>query len=247
MPERPSVATHAHTVDVGIVEIETGLAGFRPDAGAFRLETPSLVKIGITNHLQLDLFGGIGVISQPSSRAWGAGDLAIGVKWRLLDSARGVGDLAVQPTVKLPTGSTGKGTGTGTTDVAVTVVSSHAVGGVTIDTNVGATWRSGDGSAAPTMTTVWAVSTGVPVRGRLGWVAEVFGYPGTRGPSGQQPLVGLLSGPSFAVSRSVVVDAAGIIGVAGNQPRTICAGLTWNVGQLARASARRRVDRLRAR
>ena len=132
----------------------------------------------------------------------------------------------------MPTGSASSGAGTGTTDVSLLVISSHALGPVAMDLNAGYTRRSGDGTAAPRAATVWTASFGGPWRGRAGWVAEIYGYPATSGPSGAASIVAVLVGPTWLVRRWLVLDGGVIVPVTGPQPRAVYAGLTYNVGRL---------------
>ena len=143
-----------------------------------------------------------------------------------------IGRFAVLPSIKLPTGSAARGTGTGTTDVGLLIISSHEFGALSIDVNAGYTRRSGDGTRAPRNTTLWTTSFGGPVAGRVDWVGEVYGYPGTSGPAGDKPIVALLGGPTFEVQKWLVLDAGLIIPVTGPQPRAVYSGLTWNIGRL---------------
>ena len=83
------------------------------------------------------------------------------------------------------------------------------------------------------------MSWGWPIAGGFGWTAEVFGYPGTRGPAGQRPIVALLTGPTWAVREYLVLDAGIIVGLAGPEATTGYAGVTWNIGRLWRAGASR--------
>src|SRR6185312_15403736 len=127
----------------------------------------------------------------------GIGDIAAALKWRVLDDAPLLGDFAIMPGVKAPTGSAARGTGTGTTDATLLLISSHDLGPVGLDVNVGYTQRTGNGRDAPTTATLWTVSLGGPFHGALGWVAECYGYPGTSGSAGQAPIVALLGGPTY--------------------------------------------------
>ena len=142
-----------------------------------------------------------------------------------------LGDFAVQPSLKLPTGSTSRGFGTGTTDGGVLLVSSHQVLGGEIDANAGITFRGGDGTDAPKTSTVWAVSGGRSIAGPLGAVVEVFGFPGTSGPSGGPPQVGLLFGPTCALRPSLVLDAGAIVNVRRLGGNAVYVGLTANLGR----------------
>ena len=223
-PERPTVATHAGTVAPGWFEVESGIEVDHVSPGVSSLSTPTLLKFGVVSHLQFDLM--VTTVRPSSAQPLGFGDASIAVKWRLLDDAPLVGDFALQPSLKFPTGSPARGTGTGTTDVSLLAISSHDLGPVALDINVGYTRRNTPGAAANAM--VWTVSTGTTVAGRWALAAELFGYPGF----GQPASVGFLAGPTCAVRPWLVLDAGFIARVAGDQSPALYAGLTWNVGRL---------------
>ncbi len=223
-PERPTVATHAGTVAPGWFEIEWGVERDRLDPGINALATPTLLKFGVASHVQFDV--SFTTVRPSSAEPLGFGDAGVGVKWRLLDDAPLVGDFAVQPSIKLPTGSMARGTGTGTTDASLLLISSHVLGPVSLDINVGYTRRSARGDSANAM--LWTVSTGTSLGGPLAFAAELYGYPGF----GSGPSVGFLAGPTYTVHRWFVADAGFIANVAGGQPPALYAGLTWNVGRI---------------
>jgi hypothetical protein len=139
-------------------------------------------------------------------------------------------DVALLPQLKLASG--GRTRGTGTTDASLLLIDSRTIGDVSLDLNVGATWRSGRGTDAPRTATLWTVSAGLPVRGALGWALECYGYPGTSGPAGSAPVVAILTGPTLAVRTTLAVDAGFITPLAGPQPHALYAGLVTNVGRL---------------
>ena len=238
-PERPTVATHAFTVAPGIVEMEAGFLQQRPESASNQIGVPVLFKIGLGSRLQLDVAPGwLRNANGGDAQSWFT-DLTVGVKWRLNDSAPVLGAFAFQPTVSLPTGSVESGTGAGTTSLNLLLVSSRKVHGVSLDVNAGVSLRGGDGSAAPNTSTLWAVSTGIPVTNRLAWAAEVYGYPGTAGPAGAAPVVAFLTGPSFGLTDSTVVDLGMIFNISGLGTavyglgvNSIYAGLTWNMGRI---------------
>jgi hypothetical protein len=235
-PERPTVATHAGTVARGWVEMEMGAESDRYGDTSRGAVVPVVTKIGLASHVQLSIVGaGVrpprGGAAGSSDVLLGAGDLAVGVKWRLADNLPVLGRFAVFPTVKFPTGAAASGTGTGTTDAGLLLISSHDVGPVALDLHVGFTRRSGDGQTAPKNATVWTVSFGGPARGPLGWAAEVFGYPTTSGPAGQGATTAALFGPTFALRGWLVLDAGVIVPLSGSPPRAVYAGATWNVGR----------------
>ena len=227
-PERPTVATHAGTVATGWFEIETG--GERDQLGGeTSWLTPTVLKLGIGSHAQLSVFGSS---SAPAQTSVGIGDTGAGVKWRLLDDAPVLGDFAILPSVKLPTGNASQQQGTGTTDVGFLLISSHDLGPVAMDINVGYTRRSGNGTRAPKNATLWTASFGGPAVGKLGWVAEMYGYPHTTGPVGQASIAAVLAGPTYTARDWLAFDTGVIIPVTGPQPHAVYAGLVWNVGKV---------------
>jgi len=228
-PERPTVATHAGTVAPGWLEIEAGVERDRVDPSASLVSTPTVFKVGLAPRVQLSLFG---TAIRPPSASIGIGDVAAGVKWRLVDDAPILGDFAVLPALKFPTGSVGTGTGTGTTDVSLLLISSHQFGDVAMDLNAGYTRRSGNGANAPTSATLWTASFGGPFAGPVGWVAECYGFPATGGPSGLASIVALLGGPTLTVEPWLVFDAGVIIPVTGPQLRALYAGAVYNVARM---------------
>ncbi len=228
-PERPTVATHAGTVAPGWFEIELGVERDQFTPSALGGSTPTVLKFGIADNMQLSISGGL---SKPTGASAGLGDGSIGLKWRLVDDAPIVGDFAVLPAIKLPLGSSSTGAGTGTTDGSLLLISSHDFGSTAMDINVGYTRRSGDGSNAPRTATLWTVSFGGTIVGPVGYAAECYGYPGTGGPAGQAPIVALLGGPTLQVKSWFEVDAGIIIPVTGPQAHSVYAGLVYNVGQL---------------
>jgi len=231
-PERPTVATHAGTVAPGWVEFEAGTEFDRYAARSWGWSVPVLSKSGIAPRVQLNIQAP--VVRPVGNATAGVGDVALGVKWRVVEGAPILGNFAILPSLKYPSGSTSSGTGTGTTDWSLLVISSHDLGPIAMDVNAGYTRRSGNGNAAPRNATVWTTSFGGPAHGRLGWVAELYGYLGTSGPSGSPPIEAFLSGPTIQLRKSLVLDAGYIAPIAGPQPRAVYAGVVYNVGRVHR-------------
>lgn len=232
-PERPTVATHAGTVAPGFLEFETGVEFDRLDVDHLTIGT-LVTKIGVTSHLQFSIFASV---VAPTGSAGGVGDVATGFKWRIADGHSILGDFAILPSVKFPTGSLAQGSGTGTTDATLLLISSRDAGPVHIDLNAGYTRRSGDGTNAPRSSAVWTASFGGTFTELVGWTAEFFGYPGTEGPSGAAPTAAFLAGPTFAVRNWFVVDIGVIVPITGAQPRAAYAGFVYNVGRIWGTSA----------
>jgi hypothetical protein len=227
-PERPTVATHAGSVAPGFLEIETGIQ-FDRMAGEWNGTTlPSVFKTGLSPATQLE-------ITLPflgsANRAIRVGDVTASLKWRFIETSP-IGRVAIQPSVKLPSGSEPNGYGTGTTDLQLLLISSKTLGPAQMDLNLGYTHRSGDGTSAPKDATVWTASFGGPARGPVGWVVECFGYPKTSGPAGQPSTAAILAGPTFTAHRWLVFDTGVIVPLTGWLPHSAYVGLTWNAGHL---------------
>ena len=231
-PERPTVATHAGTVATGWLEIELGGERDHYSDGDNTLSFPTNIKIGVFPRGQVNLIasGLFGTMSNPSAK--GIGDVTLGLKYRLLEAATIVNDFAILPSVKFPSASVARGLGSGTTDVSLLLISSRSVGPADVDINVGATQHFGGGADTPKISTLWTVSAGFPVTGRLGWAAELYGFPGTSGANGAREIVAILTGPTWQPMKWLATDAGIIEPVKGPQPRAFYAGLVWNVGKI---------------
>jgi len=227
-PERPTVATHAGTVAPGYLEIEAGVEHDRFSPSLSSSIAPVVFKFGAASHVQISAF--TSVLRNPAGTS--IGDFALGAKVRVLDDAPILGDFAILPAIKFPTGSTDKGAGTGTTDGSLLLISSHDFGAVDLDLNAGITRRGGDGTVAPKTASVWAVSFGGAFSEQLGWVWEFYGYPGTSGPAGAAPIVAILAGPTFRVRNSLALDFGGIFPIRGPQPHALYVGGVQNVGRI---------------
>jgi hypothetical protein len=227
-PERPTVATHAHTVAPGYVELEAGVQGDRIDRDSRAYGAPIVWKVGLASHVQLNVTTPA-VFSAPGRHS-GAGDVGIGVKWRLLDQHPVLGDFAVFPSVKLANGSAARGIGSGTTDVGFMAIASHMFGPVAMDLNGGYTRVGSATGVAAFDAALWTASFGFPVAGRLSWVAELFGSPTIDGTT-TRSTVAMLTGPTYLVSTALGIDAGVITRLRGEMPSAIYAGLVWNLGK----------------
>jgi hypothetical protein len=226
-PERPTVATHAHTVAPGWLEIEAGIERDKLDT-SISFPTPILFKLGLTDRMQLGFF----IPHITWHNKLDIGDFGLNLKWRLLDDAPLLGDFALLPSVKFPTSYSSNG-GQGTFDASLVAISSHDLNGISMDVNVGYTVRTDDGSFAPKSSSFWTASFGGTAYDKLGWEVECFGMPGTKGFAGQAPIVAVLLGPNFTYQRWITFDAGCILKAIGPQPFGLYAGLTWNAGKIA--------------
>jgi hypothetical protein len=207
------VATHAGTVAPAYAELETGVERDRVADGSHAFQVPTELKLGLAPRAQLSVF-------VPASSAtgvpFGIGDVAAGVKWRIVDGGGPLQRFALLPTLKLATGGD---RGTHSTDAGLLLIDSRTIGAASLDLNIGVTRRSGRGVTAPRTATLWTGSLGVPVAGPVGWQLECFGYPGTHGPAGSAPTVAILTGPTLGAWRTLALDVGTIVPLEGPQAR----------------------------
>ncbi|GJG85780.1 hypothetical protein tb265_09610 [Gemmatimonadetes bacterium T265] len=227
-PERPSVATHAGTVAPGYAEVESGVERDAPGDGTHAVSVPTLLKLGLGPRTQLALQL---PAAAATGTAFGVGDVAVGLKWRVSEDRPRLQDVALLPSIKFATGGA---RGTGTTDASLLLINSRTLGPASLDLNLGATWRTGDGTRAPRTSTLWAAAAGIPVRGGLGWALETYGYPGTSGPAGSAPVVAVLTGPTFVVRPELAVDFGTIVPVTGPQAHAWYAGVVTSAGRVGK-------------
>lgn len=227
LPERPSVATHAYTVAPGWLEMEAGWERTQDDGRLGDASLPVTLKLGLAPRAQLNVSTSI---TRPSGGA-SIDDVTVGLKWRPWDHAPVAGAIAVLPSVTLSTRSAGA---SGDTAAGLLVITSRPIGAMALDLNAGYTWRSGDGSLAPSGEALWAAALGGPVAGRVSWVGEVYGSPASSGPAGTRTIVSSLIGASAAVNPSLVLDVAVVLPLTGPDSRAVMAGIVWNAGSLWR-------------
>jgi hypothetical protein len=239
-PERPTVATHAWTVAPKYAEVETGVELDRDEGlQAWNVLTPTVLKIGAGPRAQLSLQS---TLVSAKYVTFGVGDSAVSLKYRIVDDHPLLGAFAVQPGIKFPSGGVERGTNT--TDMSLLLISSHDVRGVSLDLNFGYSRAFGTIPVAvpaiyPPLSPVnvsrntmwWTASTGGSVHNRLGFAAELFGYPATAGVSGTPASVAVLGGPTFTLRPWAVIDAGAIIRLRGDQPHALYAGLVYNLGK----------------
>ena len=223
-PERPSVATHAYTVAPGWLEIEAGGERDRLEGESQGRSLPFAAKIGLAPRVQLSV---LGALERPPGSGASLPDVTVGLKWRVADDVPGVGALAILPAVTVPFDSHDGGLGTGIVGIA-----SHDFGVMALDLNVGYARMSGSDVAPPSRETFWAAAGAGAINTRIGWTAELFGYPRAGNAALRDSIVGALLAASFTARPWLVFDAGFSVPVTGPQPNALFFGATWNAGRV---------------
>jgi hypothetical protein len=218
-PERPTVATHAYAVAPGYIEIEQGVSARGADGLGQATSWDVNIKIGVTPHLQLALFGPLFL---RTSIGHGPGDWGAALKLRSAVSDRAA--VALVPAVSIPTGRESAGLGAGRIlGQLVAVVSADGPGGIHVDINAG---PLGIGAGRPQWLTTASFGRGL---GRWGAAGELFRI--SAGGAGPRQ-AGLLGALTFAPAQWVVLDGGGIAGLGSGSPEALFVGITTNLGRL---------------
>lgn len=223
------MATHAGTVAPRYVEIETGIEYDDLEAGEHQWLVPTVIKLGLTRRLQLSLIGGA---LGPPGTSLGIGDITFALKWRPLDHLPVLDRFAVQPGITVPIGDASQGRGDGRTAWSILLISSHTLGPVGVDFNLGYAHSIGDAGTGSTEGSLWAVAAAMPLWRALGWTAEVSGVPEMGDDTGNEATAALLTGPTWTVQRWLVLDLGVSFPLSGPSVVAWYAGLTWNIGRL---------------
>jgi hypothetical protein len=218
-PERPTVATHAYAVAPGFIEVEQGVSARGTEGLRQATSWDVNVKLGVTGHIQLGLFGPLFL---RTGTGHGPGDWGAALKVRTAISDRVA--VAVVPAASFPTGRAGAGLGAGRVlGQLVGVVSADGPAGVHVDLNAG---PLGVGAGRPQWLTTASFGRAF---GRWGTAAELFRIGA--GDAGARQ-AGLLGAVTFAPAPWIVIDGGGIAGLGAASPGALFLGITTNLGHL---------------
>lgn len=218
-PERPTYATHAYAVAPGYLEAEQGLSMRGVSSYAQGTSWDVALKVGVTPHLQAEVFGPFYVRGPGGG---GVGDLGLALKFRTDLSPHAA--VALVPAITAPTGSAAKGLGAGRAlGAATAVLSVDLPASLHVDLNAGPT---GVGAGA----TQWFFSaSGSWGAGSFGLTGECFDF--TPGAAGAR-FAGLLGALSYRFAPGAVLDLGGAHGTTRSSPNSLFIGLTTNLGRL---------------
>lgn len=224
-PDRPNVANSSQVVGNGRVQLETGLQWDRQrdtDAHVRTLTTPTLLRIGLSDALELRVETAGRTIAHASDPATGAhtasadwADGAAGVKWHLVDQDGMRPSVGLIAEAALPTGSrTVRGTGL------------RPFLNVPAEWDLGHDWslglmpgvgRDGDDAGARYTYGVFAASLGKAFSERLHGFAELAAPRIARAAHGGSQTV-VDTGASWLLSRDCQLDAMAVHGLNRNTP-----------------------------
>jgi hypothetical protein len=204
-PDRPSVTNSAQTVPPGSLQIETGVEYGRTsragEAAERRLAWQGTFRLGLTDRLEVRLEGEPLVRLRGSEDETGAGDLALGLKYRFLDQAE---------QSRWPIGS-------GRTDFGIVGLASWDLPwDLSLDINAGLVAVGQSQPDGYLIQGLASASLGKQITGRLSGFVEVFFA--SRGERDGRHNLGFDTGVSFLLTRLVALDAAVETSLTGRGP-----------------------------
>ena len=229
VPNRPTFATTAESVQRGVLEIEYGFEG-----GDGHQNINGLVKFGLLRNLELRS------ANNPFERdaaVGGTGDSGAGFKWRIHSQSGPVPTISVLYAATIPTAI--HGLGAQASGHSAQLLLSKDFGRHHFDFNEGVQFvgRPQPAASGYDRNYFTALSWSHPLRGNWALNAELAGFSRTNATT--PATMTLLFAPAYSVSSRFVLDAGTYIATYGNLPRaTFFCGVTYSIADLYRLARR---------
>jgi hypothetical protein len=221
VPNRPTFATTAEMVQLGVFEIEYGF-----EAAAAHQNINGLLKFGVVKNLELWL------LNNPIERDGGTaglGDSGAGFKYKLFPQKKARPTLAVLYIATIPTARPELGVGAMAHLLQILV--SKDFGKHHFDVNEGVQFVGRPVLGGFDRRYFSALSYSRPLKGKWGYTGEIAGYSWQN--AGTPATMTLLNGATYNMTSRLVFDAGAYFSVYGNLPRvTFFSGLTYSVADL---------------
>jgi hypothetical protein len=232
VPNRPTFATTAETVQRGVFEIEYGV-----ELAKGHQNVNGLLKWGMFQNLEL-WFLNIGV--ERDSGVAGRGDSGAGFKYKMISQSKAVPTLSILYLASLPTATAQLGSGA--VGHSVQLLVSKDLGQHHFDINEGIQFVGRPGAAGFDHNYFSSLSYSHPIAGKWGWTAELAGFSWTN--TSTPATMTLLAAGTYNVSSRLVLDGGAYLAVYGNLPRvTFFSGVTYSVADLYRRHTSHRATR----
>src|SRR5438309_6832830 len=221
VPNRPTFASTAEMVQVGVFEIEYGF-----EAAKGHQNINGLLKWGAVKNLELWFLNN--PIERDSGTA-GLGDSGAGFKYKLLPQNNARPTLAVLYVATLPTARPELGVGA-TAHLAQVLVSKD-FGKHHFDVNEGVQFVRRPRSSGFDRTYFTALSYFRPLRGKWGYTGEIAGF--SRLNANTPATMTLPNAATYNLSSRLVLDGGAYVAAYGQLPRvTVFAGVTYSIANL---------------
>src|SRR5713226_6433040 len=221
VPNRPTFASTAEMVQLGVFEIEYGF-----EAGRGHQNINGLLKWGAVKNLELWL------LNNPIERdvaTAGLGDSGVGFKYKLFSQRNARPTVAVLYVATIPTAR--PALGAGAVAHLVQILVSKDFGKHHFDVNEGVQFAGRPRLSGFDRRYFTALSYSRPLSGKWGYTGEIAGF--SRQNATTPATMTLLNAATYNLSSRLVLDSGAYISAYGQLPRfTLFAGLTYSVADL---------------
>lgn len=236
---RPLTIDDACPVDPGQFEFESGI-GYVHESECKHWDFPFGLTYGLISSVEAGIgFGGQfeerieiaeNSTEEHTHHESGIGDLALGVKWQIIEACPLGAQHALAAGITIPTADENKGLGSGETDCDLTWIISRPIGErANVHINAGYSWIGEPENEEVNDILHYGLAVDVQIADPLQWVIEAFAEQ--EQVSGADTLAMFNTGFRWNPSESLTLDIAGGSKVSGEVPDYIAtAGLTWAFG-----------------
>jgi hypothetical protein len=228
VPNRPTFATTAESVQRGVFEIEYGLEG-----ASGHQNINGLLKWGVLGNLELRF------ANNPIQRNSGlttTGDSGAGFKYKVFRQTKMLPTFSVVYTAGIPTAPVSSGIGA--MGHSVQLLASKDFGKHHFDVNEGVQFVGRPAGRGFDRNYFTSLSYAHPLPKKWGFTGELAGFSRTNATN--PALMVVLGAVTYSPSPRLVLDCGGYFAVYGNLPRfTFTAGLTYAVADLYHLHSRR--------
>lgn len=230
VPNRPTFASTAETVQRGVFEVEYG---FELASGHQNIN--GLLKWGMFKDLELWF---LNVPIERDSGVAGRGDCGAGFKYRMSSQSKKFPTTSILYVATLPTATAELGSGA--LGHSMQLLLSKDFGKHHFDANEGVQLVGRPGAGGFDRNYFSALSYSHPIAGKWGWTGELAGYSWTN--ANNPATMILLGAGTYNMSSRLILDGGAYLAVYGNLPHfTFFSGVTYSVADLYHLHSSRRV------
>lgn len=229
VPNRPTIATTAETVHLGVFEIEYGL-----EAAKGHQNINGLLKWGMFKKLELWFLNN--PIERDAGIA-GRGDSGAGFKYRFISQKNALPTFSILYVATVPTATAG--VGAGAMGHSVQILLSRDFGKHHFDLNFGPQFLGRPGARGFDRNYFSALSYSYSFTKKWGYTNEIAGF--SRANATTPATLTVLNAATYNVTPRLVLDCGVFLAAYGNVPRAnFEAGVTYSIADLYHLHTRRR-------
>jgi hypothetical protein len=222
VPNRPTFASTAEMVQLGVFEIEYGF-----EAAKGHQNVNGLLKWGVVKNLELWF---LNIPLESDAGTAGLGDFGTGFKYKLIAQTKKLPRFSVLYILTLPTAR--PALGAGATGHSIQLLASKDLGKHHFDVNEGVQFVGRPGASGFDHNYFTALSYSRQLTPKWGYTAEIAGYSRTNAMT--PATMTLLGAATYNVSSRLVLDGGAYYAVYGQLPRvTFIGGATYSVGDFS--------------